>query len=415
VKDSRTFLAPGRGIPMERRDSQRYRGWNVVWLQGQKVTGQSVVQDFDPETLEFKLTAPAKMKVGDGLEIYPPSANWDLHHNSFSGCAVPVVLDGYGSPTSLFRGNMLTREPAIGVKEAISIKGRYALQGNQLTGFDEAGSVALGLYPDRLGKAPSNLYENNIFQRCDVPVQEAQAGLWTAARGGGNSFLECNAKPKELSAPVRDIIPQVLKVQAPAPAILKAAKPSKPIKLDGDVSEWPWNDKQRVQVIAQNVDGQPYIGAKSFMLAACDKADLYLAIKVLLPPNYKPKVSGGQYDGDGLELAFQSAEPQSPSPLYVNWGGAGGNFGPVMAGGATAEQMNAAGKSIKYAAKITPDGWTCEWRIPLSLFGPKSQLVKRLRMNIGIFEPGINAWVVWAGTGAEIFRVERAGEVVLER
>ncbi|MHB8997198.1 MAG: hypothetical protein ACYC63_18280 [Armatimonadota bacterium] len=415
VKDNRTFLAPGRGIPMERRDSHRYRGWNVVWLQGQQVTGQSVIESFDPETLEFKLTAPAKMKVGDGLELYPPSAGWDIHHNSFSGCAVPVVLDGYGSPTSLFRDNMLTREPATGVKEALVSKGRYALQGNQFTGFDEAGSVTLSLYPDRLGKAPGNLYENNFFQRCAVPVQETQQGLWSAGRGGGNSFIECGAKPKELTAPVRDIVPQLLKVQAPAPALLKAGKLAKPVKLDGAVSEWPWSDKQRVQVIAQNVDGQPYLGPKSFMLAASDKTDLYLAIKVLLPTGYKPKVSGGQYDGDGLELAFQSAEAQSPSPLYVMWGGAGGNFGTVQAGGATAEQMNAAGKAIKYAAKITADGWTCEWRIPLSLLGSKPQLVKRLRMNVGILEQGINTWVVWAGTGAEIFRVERAGELILER
>ncbi|MEI6502287.1 MAG: hypothetical protein WCP21_14830, partial [Armatimonadota bacterium] len=142
---------------------------------------------------------------------------------------------------------------------------------------------------------------------------------------------------------------------------------------------------------------------------------LYIANKVLLPANYKVKIGGGQYDGDGLETSFQSAEPQSPTPVYVLWGGIGSNCGPVSAGGATPAQMDALGKAVTYGAMKTADGWSCEWRIALSVLGPKPQLVKKLRFNTGIFEPGINQWVVWAGTGAEIFRVERGGEIRLEQ
>lgn len=415
VKDDRTFLCPGRKIPMERRQSPRYAGWKVVWLKGQEVTGQSTVESFDPETLQFKLTAKAPMKVGDTLELYPPSANWDLHHNSFSGCLTPVVLDGYGSATSLFRDNTLSRDGATGVKEAVALKGRYTLQGNQFTGFDEAGSLTLSLYADRFGKAPANLYENNLFQRCTVPVQEAVKGLWEACRGGGNSFVDCAAQPKELKAPVRDIVPQVVKVEPPAPAILKATKVAKPIKIDGNVSEWAWNDKARVGVMAQGPDGQAYPGPKAFLMAACDGQYLYIANKVLLPKGYQLKLGGGQYDGDGLETSFQSGEAQSPSPIYVLWGGAGGNSGTVPAGGASAAQMEALGKTVVYGAMKTAEGWSCEWRLPLAVLGPKPQLVKKVRFNTGVFEPGLGQWVVWKGTGAEIFRVDRGGEILLER
>lgn len=415
VVDNRTFLCPGRKIPMERRQSPRYAGYNVVWLRGGKVTGQSVVESFDPETLRFKLRAPARMQVGDGLEIYAPAANWDIHSNSFSGCLTPVVLDGYGSATSVFADNVVSRGGATPVKEAVAIKGQYRLLGNQFAGFDEPGSVTLSLYPNRLGKASANLYQDNIFQHCAVPVQETQKGLWEACRGGGNTFIDCTAKPAELTAPTLNIVPQVVKVEPPAPAVLRAPKLVKPVKLDGDTTEWPWSDKARVAVLKQTPDGSPYLGQKAYAMAACDANALYLAMKVTLPPGYKLKLSGGQYDGDGLEMAFQSAESQSPTPIYVNWGGAGGNWGPVAAGGATAAQMNLVGKSVTYAATKTADGWQCEWRIPYAVLGPKPQSVKKLLFNAGIFEAGINQWVVWAGTGAEIFRVDRGGVIVLER
>ena len=208
VKDDRTFLCPGQRIPMERRQSPRYQGWHVVWLRGGKVTGQSVVESFDPETLQFRLTAPAEMQVGDALEIYAPSANWDIHDNSFSGCLTPVALDGYGSSTSLFRENVLIRGAASPVKEAVMIRGQYRLLGNQFVDYDGAGSATLSLYPDRLGRAPANLYQDNLFQHCALPVQEAQKGLWETCRGRANAFVECGGKPAELKAPTADLVPR---------------------------------------------------------------------------------------------------------------------------------------------------------------------------------------------------------------
>ena len=63
----------------------------------------------------------------------------------------------------------------------------------------------------------------------------------------------------------------------------------------------------------------------------------------------------------------------------------------------------------------TLDEWTAEWRIPLAVLGKNRDAVSRLQLNLGIYHQGSGLWVVWVGTGAEVFRVESAGEVVLER
>jgi hypothetical protein len=92
------------------------------------------------------------------------------------------VLDSYGSVSSLFTGNTITRGEATGVAEALTLRGRFDLLGNTFDGFNEPKAVALGLYLDRLGQAPSNLYRGNVFTDCGTIVAEQQPGLWE----GGN-------------------------------------------------------------------------------------------------------------------------------------------------------------------------------------------------------------------------------------
>jgi hypothetical protein len=103
------------------------------------------------------------------------------------------VLDSYGSETSLFRDNALTRGEAQGVKQAVEVRGRFSLLDNRFFGFDEPGSAALALYPDRFGKPLRNLYRGNLFQRCAAVMAESEQGLWNAALSGGNQFVDCGA------------------------------------------------------------------------------------------------------------------------------------------------------------------------------------------------------------------------------
>jgi len=204
VVDKTTFLrAAGPGhVALERRDSHRYRGWNLAWLSRGKPSALSVIEAFDPESLRFGLAAPHDMKVGDRFEVFPPhSANWNIHDNTVTGCARPVVLDAYGSDTSLFRGNTITRGGAEGVKEAIVVAGRFALIRNHVAGFDEPGAAALVLQPDRLGRPCRNLYRGNVFERCACPIREARKGLWEASVTDGNQFLDCDNTPKAQAKP----------------------------------------------------------------------------------------------------------------------------------------------------------------------------------------------------------------------
>jgi hypothetical protein len=137
--DPQTFLRmeSGKAPPLARRNSHRYRGWNVVWLKKGHPDGTSVIAAFDPETCRFTLRQPRAMKAGDCFEVYPPAANWNLHDNTIDGCLQPVVLDGYGSETSRLANNLISRGAIKGVKQALQLRGRFTVVGNQLAGFDE--------------------------------------------------------------------------------------------------------------------------------------------------------------------------------------------------------------------------------------------------------------------------------------
>lgn len=137
VLDRVTFLSSGRGVPWERRQSHRYRGWNVAWFRGSASDGTSVIDAFDPETLRFALRAPRDMKIGDRFQVFAPSANWNIHDNTISDCLKPVLLDSYGSPTSLFRNNLISRGSVAGASQAIEVLGEFQLIGNHVHGFAE--------------------------------------------------------------------------------------------------------------------------------------------------------------------------------------------------------------------------------------------------------------------------------------
>jgi hypothetical protein len=407
------FIVSGT-IPLERRQSHRYRGWGVTFVRGGKRTGQGLIKEFDPETCQFQLTKASDLKVGDSIEVFPTAgANWTLHDNTITGCAQPVTLDGYGSLTSSFADNLVQRGEA-SVKEAVIVKGAFDLLDNHFSGFGEPGSSALSLYPDRFGKPLALQVRDNIFETCANPVGESMKGLWDACRAAGNVFLDCAVKPVQKPLPAQTVTPLLRTVQAPAPAILKAPRLTKPIKLDGDVTDWPWAEKGRVVTLQQDPMGQPTMGPKGQAIAARDGQYLYVAVRVKTLPNYKLTTGAGAYRGDGMEVAYQSADEKTPSPIFVMWGGAEGAWSIVPVEGGDAAQTAVLTKQVQYAAKPGKDEWTAEWRLPLSIFGPKYALVKSVRVNIGLRHHNADLWIAWVGTGAEIFRVGQAGIVELQ-
>jgi hypothetical protein len=176
VLDATTFLRKEspQFPPLERRASHCYRGWNLAWLgTGTQPTAFSVIEAFDPETLQFKLRQPHTMKPGDRFEVFPTSgANWTIHDNTIAGCLHPLMLDAYGSETSLVRGNLITRDDATGVTAAVELRGRFNLVGNLFSGFDEKDSAAVIRYADAQGRAAASICRDNRFERCVQSVRD---------------------------------------------------------------------------------------------------------------------------------------------------------------------------------------------------------------------------------------------------
>jgi hypothetical protein len=157
----------------------------------------TTIETFDPEALVFRLERPRQMKAGDQFEIAPPyGANWNLHDNTVTGCLNPVLLDAYGSSTSTFARNIISRGGATGVQQALQLRGRFNVIGNTFSDFDEPGSVVLGLYPDRFGKALPNIISGNIIEHCAHDLSESKEGLWRACRVSGNMFPESDGVGK---------------------------------------------------------------------------------------------------------------------------------------------------------------------------------------------------------------------------
>ncbi|MDD4016402.1 MAG: right-handed parallel beta-helix repeat-containing protein [Kiritimatiellae bacterium] len=137
VVDAKTFVVGYGTVPLGWQP-HLYRGRTLVWFRGGKPAGTSCIECFAPLAMQFKLKQPAAMKSGDRFEILSDAANWVIHDNVISDCLKPVILDANGSPTSLLKGNMISRGGATGAKQAIQVvRGQFTSSGNLINGFDE--------------------------------------------------------------------------------------------------------------------------------------------------------------------------------------------------------------------------------------------------------------------------------------
>ncbi|MGD0113354.1 MAG: hypothetical protein ABSD48_15955 [Armatimonadota bacterium] len=107
-----------------------------------------------------------------------------------------MMLDAYGSSTSTFAHNTISCGGAIGVQQAVDIRGRFNVIDNAFSDFGETGSTALSLHPDRLGQPLPNIISGNIFENCSRVVSEAQDGLWRTCKTFDNVFTRCGGTPE---------------------------------------------------------------------------------------------------------------------------------------------------------------------------------------------------------------------------
>ena len=414
VTGERSFVTTAASIPLERRQSHRYRGWGMAWFSGANLQGASVVEDFDPDTLQFTLAEPRELKVGQSYEVFPTSGvNWSISRNTISSCQQPVMLDSWGSGTSTISDNLITRGDLPGVQAALDITGQFKLIGNRIVGFNEEGSSALTLRPDPGNRPVRSVFLRNIFERCANVVAETAPGLWAGSLAADNTFIDCGGVPDSGAAPQAQMQVTPILVTPPPPPVMVAGAPPAGLKIDGDVSEWPFDDPDRAVALAQTPDGRPVRSGKAELCVARDADSLYLAARIPLGEGVEPVKMAGGWAGDGIEVSFRDADPKSSSPIFVNWGSAGGTLEGSTAGGASPEQMSAMRDAITYAAAAGPGQWSCEWRIPLRAIAADPGKLKRLLFNVGVHHERGGDWVAWVGTGGPIYQVGSAGELVL--
>jgi hypothetical protein len=199
VIDDRTFTRSTGpvGLPIERLDPEMVKGWTIVWKadpNSPKYDGMSVIESFDPQSLRFKLREPHVMKTGDRLEIVAPSVNWTILNNTITDCIHPVVLDSYGSKTSIFRNNLLTRGNTDNVPVGLEVHGCFKIVSNRIVDFDEDKATAIIIYPDAVGRSCKSQYQGNIIENCFGVVTENKPDLWKSSLVKDNMVIGCISK-----------------------------------------------------------------------------------------------------------------------------------------------------------------------------------------------------------------------------
>ena len=413
VVDESTFV-PGR-FPFQWRHSHCYRGWHLAWLSGVNNRKLARIDVYTPDEETLKLAQPHRAKVGDRFNVFAALANWQIHHNTVTGCRSPVVLGGYGSATSCFVDNTVTRGQAGSVKEAIAVQGRFRLLRNHIQGFDEPGCCALAPRPDPIARTPRSEYSDNVFESCGEIVAETCKGLWEASSARGNVFIDCGKAPKQAVAPAkRDGLAAVLIEPAKRPT-LTAAKVARPPRVDGEVSEWPWQDAGRVVAIAQTPMGDALGKPAGRACAARDAENLYLAVRISVHAGARLRGGEDFASCDGVEVSFQDPEVKARAPIFVLWGSSDGTMKCLPNGGASPAQVQRVQAAVMFASRVGQSEWTCEWRIPLAAAGIDPKTAKALLFNIGAHVTAQKLWVGWVGTQSAFFHVGNAGELVLAK
>lgn len=206
------------------------------------------------------------------------------------------------------------------------------------------------------------------------------------------------------------------KVEWNKPAAIPACRIEKPIVLDGKEGEeeWPKPDDGKPATVEQTPDRAkvPYTAPKSYALAAYDDECLY----VVLINNVRDEklLTRGKEWGkdDGAEVCFRDAEGNGAT--YVVHGFVCGHVESSQDAGASAEQAKRLSDAgLKLATSVGDKCWTAEFRIPLKAVGIVPVKGKKLQFNIGVRHVAEDEWLCWAGTEAQNWRVEKAGELVV--
>lgn len=87
-----------------------YRGWHLQWLTGQNAGETAIIQAYDPKTRTVTLAQACTIQAGDRFAVHPPQTNWQIHHNTITGCPKPLLLDAVAGRAGICLDNNLVDE-----------------------------------------------------------------------------------------------------------------------------------------------------------------------------------------------------------------------------------------------------------------------------------------------------------------
>lgn len=82
-----------KGLPFRCDDTVPYRGWKLRWLTGARAGQAMTIESYNAKGRTLTLKETFSPQPGDRFAVYPSRANWQIHHNTFNDCAVPMTVD----------------------------------------------------------------------------------------------------------------------------------------------------------------------------------------------------------------------------------------------------------------------------------------------------------------------------------
>ena len=198
--------------------------------------------------------------------------------------------------------------------------------------------------------------------------------------------------------------------KGPAP-VFKVARAGSAPKVDGVISpkEWP----AASIALAEDVYGRAAKPVSRAWLALY-AGDLYVAVRNEVDPK-RALVSNARWGtNDAVEIAIQNPAAGKDATIFILRGYPDGRFESSTEAGAPEPEASALGVAAQYACQVTdPAHWTAEWRVPLDAVGIDAAKHRKVRFNVTARKMASGLWLMWCGTGAQTWRVDMAGVLVL--
>jgi len=219
--------------------------------------------------------------------------------------------------------------------------------------------------------------------------------------------------PKPLPHPRPERAAKPPKKKVGPPPVLKVVRATSDPKIDGAINPKEWDSTSTV-TLKQDVGGYDAKPTSTAWLAYTDD-HLLLAVDNTVGP--KTRLTGHRWgQSEAVEIAIKNPAAGKRPPIWVLRGYPDGHFGNAKCYSGPETPKPCSKEGIVYQAKIvSAKRWTAEWRIPWQLLGIDPAKHRKLAFNLTVRKAANNLWLMWEGTRAHSYDVDRAGFIELSR